>query len=157
MPHQRRQSLVPAGTAKGPTAGLRESRNATRAWGPETMKRGGHQLLYAGSLAQPAHNGGLTWFHLQFLLGFRRLGWDVLFVDRLEPAMCLDESGAPAPLGRSVNLKYFLRVMDEFGLADSFSLIYNRGEQVVGLPLDEVRRRTTDAALLLNVMGFLDD
>jgi hypothetical protein len=121
------------------------------------MNKKRHTLLYAGSLAQPAHNGGLTWFHLQFLLGFRRLGWDVLFVDRIEPAMCVDEAGRPTTFQRSANLKYFLRVMEDFGLGDSFSLIYDGGAQVVGRPLDEVRRRAADAPLLLNVMGFLGD
>src|SRR3982751_5617312 len=107
-------------------------------------------ILYSGSLAQPARNGGLTWFHLQFLLGFRRLGWRVLFVDRLEPEMCIDPDGRAAPFEQSINLAYFLGVMERFGLADSFSLIYNRGERVVGVPLAEVVRQAREAPLLFN-------
>src|SRR2546421_83889 len=38
-------------------------------------------VIYSGSLAQPAGNGGLTWLHLQFILGLQRLGCDVLFLD----------------------------------------------------------------------------
>ena len=53
---------------------------------PETM-------IVAGSLAQRPYHGGHTWVFLQYLLGFRRLGWDVLFVDRLEPEMCVDADG----------------------------------------------------------------
>ena len=52
-------------------------------------------IVIAGSLAQRPHHGGHTWVFLQYLLGFRRLGWDVLFVDRLEPGMCVDAAGAP--------------------------------------------------------------
>jgi hypothetical protein len=114
-------------------------------------------IVYSGSLAQPAHNGGLTWFHLQFLLGFRRLGYDVLFLDRLGPDMCVDDAGRPAPFERSANLAYFLRVMQSFGLDGSFSLTYDGGERVIGLPRDEVRRRVAEAPILLNVMGFLED
>jgi hypothetical protein len=114
-------------------------------------------LAYAGSLAQPLRNGGLAWFHLQVLLGFRRLGWDVLLIDRLEPGMCLDDAGAPAPFERSANLRDFLRVMEAFGLGPGYSLIYHGGERVVGMPREEVIRHVARAPLLLNVMGFLDD
>ena len=50
-------------------------------------------IVIAGSLAQKPGRGGHTWVFLQYLLGFRKLGWDVLFVDRLEPEMCVDEAG----------------------------------------------------------------
>src|SRR5215213_8534648 len=88
-------------------------------------------VIYCGSLAQPAGNGGLTWLHLQFILGLRQLGCEVLFVDRLEPSMCIDRDGNPTSLENSASLRYFLNVMREFGLTENFSLIYNRGERVV--------------------------
>ena len=53
-------------------------------------------VLIGGSLAQRPGHGGHTWVFLQYLLGFRRLGWEVLFVDRLEPEMCVDDRGGPA-------------------------------------------------------------
>src|SRR6516162_2039403 len=91
-------------------------------------------LLYSGALAQVPQQGGLTWLHLQFLLGFRRLGWEVLFLDRLTPEMCVNDAGHPARFEDSLNLQYFLRVMREYGLGDSFSLNYDRGKQTVGVP-----------------------
>lgn len=126
-------------------------------------------ILYSGSLAQVPGQGGLTWLHLQFLLGLRRLGWDVLFVDRLEPEMCVDAAGQPATAAESENLRYFLSVMNEYGLADCFSLRCGRrlapqGEQHLaernvcfGLPRERVLERAADAAFLLNVMGYLND
>ncbi|HEY1381197.1 MAG TPA: hypothetical protein VGF55_30635 [Gemmataceae bacterium] len=114
-------------------------------------------VVYAGTLAQQPRNGGLTWFHLQFLLGLRRLGWHALFLDRLSPEMCVDAAGRPAAFDDSLNLRYFLRVMADFGLAGSFSLDYNRGEQVVGVPRGRVLELAERAGLLLNVMGYLDD
>lgn len=114
-------------------------------------------IVYSGALAQVPRQGGLTWLHLQFLLGLRRLGWDVLFLDRLSPQMCVDEMAQPARFEDSLNVRYFLRVMRDFGLGNAFSLSYNRGERVIGLSRKEVMERVAGAELLLNVMGYLDD
>lgn len=114
-------------------------------------------IVYSGALGQVPGQGGLTWLHLQFLLGFRRLGWAVLFIDWLAPEMCVDETGKPAPFAESLNLRYFLRVLKDFGLCDSFCLIYNRGEQLIGLPREQVLERAAAADVFLNVMGYLDD
>jgi hypothetical protein len=118
------------------------------------MRRG---ILVSGALAQSADNGGLAWCFLQFALGFKRLGWDVLFLDRLGPEMCVNEAGRPATLERSVNLRYFLRLIEEFGLGENLSLFYNHGEQVIGQPRATVLERARGAECLLNVMGYLDD
>src|SRR3954467_9593859 len=101
----------------------------------------GDTVIIAGSVAQRPHHGGHAWVFLQYLLGFRRLGWDVLFLDTLSPAMCVDEAGRPCPFGKSWNLRYFHDVMRRFGLGESFSLDYNRGERVVGVPRAEVLER----------------
>jgi len=114
-------------------------------------------IVLAGSLAQKPGSGGHTWVFLQYLLGFKSLGWDVLFLDELDPARCVDGAGAVCSFERSWNLRYFLAVMERFGLVGSFSLSYNRGEQFVGVPREEVLARIQRSALLLNVMGFLKD
>jgi len=114
-------------------------------------------VLYSGALAQVPGNGGLTWLHLQFLLGLRRLGWDSLFIDRLEPEMCVDEAGRPVPAVDSVNRGYFRKVMQEFGLTEACSLIDHRGTCLFGLSREHVLERAAEADLLLNVMGYLND
>jgi hypothetical protein len=114
-------------------------------------------IVVAGSLAQKPWHGGHAWVFLQYLLGFKRLGFDVLFIDRLEPEMCVDRDGRPASLEGSVNLSRFVALMERFGLGDSFTLLYDRGSRVIGLPRQEVLERTRRSAFLLNVMGFLDD
>ena len=73
-------------------------------------------IVIAGSLAQRPFIGGHTWVFLQYLLGLRRLGWDVLFVDRLEPGMCVGEGGEPSSFADSANLRYLAEVMERFGL-----------------------------------------
>ena len=113
-------------------------------------------ILIAGSLAQRPGTGGHTWVFLQYLLGFKRLGYDVLFLDRLEPDMCRDDAGNPCPVERSVNLRYLRQTMQRFGLGESFALIYDH-QQFIGLDRRTVCERASRAAFLLNVMGFLDD
>lgn len=114
-------------------------------------------IAIAGSVAQKPRHGGHTWVFLQYLLGFKQLGWNVLFLDQLEPEMCVDDKGQPCDLDQSVNLRYLLKVMGRFGLSDSFALLYNHGERFIGLSRTQVVERVRHSAFLLNVMGFLSD
>ncbi|MGY1643906.1 glycosyltransferase [Geodermatophilus sp. SYSU D00703] len=115
------------------------------------------RIVVAGSMAQRPGYGGHAWVFLQYLLGFRRLGHDVLFVDRLEPEMCVDEDGRRCPVERSVNLRYLLDVLREVDLERSFALLHDRGRRVVGMSRAELLERSRTSSMLLNVMGFLDD
>jgi len=113
-------------------------------------------LLISGALARVPRNGGMGWFHLQLLLGFRRLGWDVLFLDRIEPDQCVNDAGHPAGPAESVNLRWLRSVMERFGLADAWSL--DAGEAgTFGVPRERVLREAADAPVLLNVMGYAND
>lgn len=119
------------------------------------MSRGA--IVVAGSLAQRPGYGGHAWVFLQYLLGFRRLGYDVLFLDWLDEAMCRDAAGRPCRVEDSWNLRYLADVMRQNGLADAWSVNCNQGEQTFGLPRAAVLEKAGHAALLLNVMGFLSD
>ena len=111
----------------------------------------------AGSLAQRPGNGGHTWALLQYVLGFQGLGWDVLFLDRLEPEMCQDEAGRPCSLESSVNLSYFIDVLERFGLVGNAALFYDGYRRTIGPARLELLDRIGASALVLNVMGFLRD
>jgi hypothetical protein len=102
------------------------------------------RLTVAGTIAQKPHQAGHSWQFLQYLLGFRRLGWDVMFVDRLE--------GDP----NSVGLRYLEDLMAGFGLADAWSAVLADGIHA-GAPRAQVLKHVRDSDLLLNVMGFLTD
>jgi hypothetical protein len=114
-------------------------------------------IVLAGALAQKPRQAGHTWVFLQYLLGFRRLGWDVLFLDRLEPRMCRDEHGVPCPPESSIAFKYASHVMDQFGLGNAYAVAFGDSRTFVGVPREDVLARVSGAAMLLNVMGFLDD
>src|SRR3954467_8690398 len=112
-------------------------------------------IVIAGSVAQKPGQGGHTWVFLQYLLGFRRLGWDVLFLDRLEPEMCRDALAQPCALDRSENLRDFQEVIEPSGLREAFALGAGRGW--LRLSRTKVLGRVRASAFRLNVMGFLND
>jgi hypothetical protein len=114
-------------------------------------------IVLAGSLAQRPGHGGHTWVFLQYLLGFKRLGWEVIFVDWLAADMCVDRNGRPCAIDHSWNLEYFTDVMERFGFAGAFTLICDGGRRFLGLPRDDLVEKTRQAAFLFNVMGFLKD
>jgi hypothetical protein len=113
-------------------------------------------IVFAGSVAQRPGNGGHTWVFLQYLLGLRRLGWEVLFLDRLEPDMCVDARGRPTDPEHSVNIAYFDHVFREFGLGDRYA-VFGEGDAMLGLSRGEVLEVTGRAAALVNVNGFFED
>lgn len=118
------------------------------------MKKHGIIVL-AGSLAQKPGHGGHTWVFLQYLLGFRRLGWDVLFLDELQPAQCLGPDSVACAPQDSRQVRFLSQVMDRFGLGDSYAV--RVGERWLGRPREETLQRVRGSVLLINVMGFLRD
>jgi len=104
------------------------------------------RIVVAGALAQKPAYPGHAWMFVQWLLGLRRLGFDVLFIDRMTDDMGSVEAG-----------RAFLdAVMAQFGLADDY-LLLGRGSQCIsGTGRAEAIARTK-GSLLINVNGFLND
>jgi hypothetical protein len=98
--------------------------------------------VVAGAIANKPHNGGEAWVRLSWLLGLRRLGWDVWFVERLPSA---------APEGQA----YFERVVGEFGLEGRVSLLGEGGEPLVGAGEEELGQLAGDAEILFDISGHL--
>jgi hypothetical protein len=114
-------------------------------------------VIVAGSVAQRPAAGGHTWVFLQYLLGFRDLGWNVILLDRLEPDMCADKGGNLCPVEESVNLRYLEDVVERFGLGDSYALLFDQGTRCFGMTRDALLERVSQSAFLLNVNGFVED
>lgn len=119
------------------------------------MSAGQGTIAVAGAVAQRPGRGGHAWVFLQYLIGLRRLGWDVLFIDRLEPGMCVAPGGGDCSVEQSENLAYVDQVMSDFGFA--YCVLDSAGGRTFGLTRAEVGRRLSDSAFLLNVMGYLTD
>jgi hypothetical protein len=101
-------------------------------------------ILFSGMAAGNPHQGGATWAVLQYLLGFRRLGHRVLFVEPIK--------AASAPIR-----DYFRNVVREFGLEADAALLVQGTRETVGPSYDELLRAARDAELLVNVSGMLTD
>src|SRR5918998_4521238 len=111
-------------------------------------------IILSGMMAAVPHQGGATWSVLQYLLGFRRLGHDVYFVEPVQEA-ALRPTGAP--LDRTVNAAYFRQVTADFGLEQSSALLLAGTRQTVGLPYERLRRVARRADVLVNISGLLAD
>ncbi|HEU4703717.1 MAG TPA: hypothetical protein VFS37_14645 [Conexibacter sp.] len=107
------------------------------------------RIAIAGCVAQKAHNAGHTWQFLQYLLGFKRLGYDVLLLDSLEHA------GNDFARERRC-VAYVRSVMREHGLDGAWTIALPGG-RTAGMPRAKVARFVADADFLLNVMGFCAD
>jgi hypothetical protein len=112
-------------------------------------------IVVAGGLARRHHRGGHAWVFLQYLLGFRELGHNVLFVDTLDEASSIDESGHLCSAESSIGWRYLKTVMSDYGLEGSYALL--SGSNSLGMARNELESRLGMSDLLLNFNGYLRD
>jgi hypothetical protein len=112
-------------------------------------------ILVSGAIANKLGNGGATWTRLSWILGLRRLGFDVHFVEQIEPRSCVDAAGALVPFEESQNLAYFRRVTEQFGLGGAATLLLGDGERSWGRSRAELLDLADAAELLVNITGHL--
>jgi hypothetical protein len=103
------------------------------------------RIAIAGAVAQKPGSAGHAWQFLQYLLGFRRLGYEVLFLDRLSGEVAAGD-------GR---VSWLRDTMQEAGLGSAWSLQLDDGTHL-GVGRDAALRFVRDADMLLDVMGFCD-
>ena len=114
------------------------------------------RIMISGALGGPVLGyGGNTWAFLQYILGFRRLGFETYYVEHLSPNDCIDEDWQPVPLAASANARYFRSLMDRFGLNGSMALLEWEGVGHIGLTHTEVEKLAPDIDLLVNLSGHL--
>src|SRR5438128_835915 len=97
-------------------------------------------MLFSGMVGAVPGQGGAVWAVLQYLLGFRDLGWDVWFVEPAEPA-------AAARVGA---------VLDAFGFSGRWAVVAPDGA-TLGVERQELLAAAHRAELLINVSGALTD
>jgi hypothetical protein len=110
-------------------------------------------LVVGGAVANKYLNGGEAWVRLSWIRGFQRLGCSVHFLEQIDPVACVDEDGAPAPFERSATRAYFDRVMEQFGLTGSATLMLGDGQATSGRDYEEVLELAGEADLLVNISG----
>jgi hypothetical protein len=102
--------------------------------------------VVAGSLAQRAARGGHCWFFGQWLLGLRRLGWNVFFVD-------YEHSTSPLS---ARELRRLADVLSAFDMHGSYAVLTPDGSAAGRSrtdALDVIRR----SRAFVNVMGYVRD
>ena len=118
------------------------------------MSRG--RLIVGATVASFPGNGGIAWERLSWVLGFRRLGHDVIWVDQLGRNHCMHPVGSVGEgYDGCINISWFESIVERFGLAGSVSLIGDDGESLSGLSFEHALEMAGDAELLVNPGGDL--
>lgn len=116
----------------------------------------GGAVVVAGGVARCPDRAGHAWAFLQYVLGFRRLGWDVLWLDSVDPG-----PRAGPPDRRQTD--WFRALARRFGLERDAALLVGATspvgarEPVFGGSRRELLERVRAADFLLNVMGYVRD
>jgi hypothetical protein len=112
------------------------------------------RILLSGMIASDPHQGGATWAVLQYLLGFKRLGHEVYFVEPLKETALPPNDNA---LTDSVNVTYFRQVMAELGLEGTAALLQGDTHQTIGVSYTDLLQIARRSDLLINISGLLAD
>ena len=116
------------------------------------------RVMVSGSIAAGALGyGGMSWAFLQYILGFRRLGCETLYVEYLDAKKTIDAGWNRVPFEQSANVRYFRDVVERWGLEGSVALLEHDGPGHVGLVHAAVRRLARETDVLVNLSGRLHD
>jgi hypothetical protein len=107
-------------------------------------------IVASGNSSRFAEFGGSAWVRLQYILGFRKLGFDCYWVDRCD---AVDRLYAR----RSVEYiaERFHRLQCGFDLDRHYCLDYNDGERYFGMSERQYEALVADTQLLINFNGWM--
>lgn len=112
------------------------------------------RVVVAGAIARsPIHAGGCTWAFLQYVLGFRQLGCEVLYVEHLDRSDCIDAEWQPTTFAASANVALVTALIARHNLDGGAALLLRDGDEWVGLPRREVAAWAAGADLFVNLSG----
>lgn len=111
-------------------------------------------IIVSGMIAADPHQGGATWAVLQYVLGLRELGHRVLFIEPIDPARL---QPANATLPESINRQYFEKVVSDFGLEGSATLLLAGSKTTLGVSFERCLEIATQSDILINISGMLTD
>jgi|tagenome__1003787_1003787.scaffolds.fasta_scaffold20729489_1 hypothetical protein len=112
-------------------------------------------IIVSGALANKYRNGGGAWERLSWVLGLRRLGFDVYFVEQISPENCVDAQGEVTPFDACVNRAWFCSVTEWFGLSEKSALVCTPDNECAGIPWSQLVKVANAAELLVNLSGHL--
>ena len=110
--------------------------------------------MVGATIASFPGNGGIAWERLSWILGFRRLGYDVIWVDELSRNHCIDAAGERGRgYASCVNRSWFVAAVARFGLDGAAALIGDEGESLYGPSLDDLLLLAGESELFVNHAG----
>jgi hypothetical protein len=116
-----------------------------------TARAGTMRVVVSGMVAGDPYQGGASWAVLQYVLGLRAIGCDVLLIEQWEPP-----ADAKA-LARTPSGFYFREVVRAFGLEERAALLRSGTQETLGVVYSRVRDFCRGADLVINVSGILTD
>jgi hypothetical protein len=112
------------------------------------------RVMISGAIAShPLYGAGNSWAFLQYILGFRNLGFETYYVEQLNADECVDDEWNPTDFMLSANARYFRTLMDRFDLTGYAALLERDGPGYVGLSHLEVEKIAPNIDLLINGSG----
>jgi hypothetical protein len=112
------------------------------------------KIVFSGMIAADPYQGGATWAVLQYLLGLRELGHEVVLIEPIAASAIRSKNGS---LIDSENARYFQCVLREFSLEENAALLHAETHETVGLPYDALEAFARRADVLINISGMLTD
>lgn len=113
--------------------------------------------IVAGAVANKPCSGGEAWVRMSWVLGLRRLGFDVCFVERVNESTCVDGDGRPAPFARSLNRAHLQRIIEDFELVGRVAVLDEQGRSLQGMDAAELRALAGEAVVLFDLSGHLGE
>jgi hypothetical protein len=114
------------------------------------------RVMISGAIgSHPLCGAGNSWAFLQYVLGFRNLGFETYYVEQLNAEDCVDDDWNQADFMLSANARYFRTVMDRFDLTSHAALLEGNGPGYVGLSHADIKTIAAGIDLLINGSGRL--
>ncbi|MGH7556633.1 MAG: glycosyltransferase [Gemmatimonadota bacterium] len=112
------------------------------------------RIILSAMVAGVPRQGGIAWIALQYALGLRRLGHQVLLVEQVDEGSVRPSA---VQLAKSENATYFDEVVRRFGLESQAAMLLSGSRETAGLPYNHIRNWARGADLLVNIGGSLAD
>jgi hypothetical protein len=113
------------------------------------------KIILGAVISLPPVSAGCAWNRLQYVLGLRQLGHEVVFVEEVRPEWCVNADGRRCAYADSENRRGFVEIMRRFDLLDHGCQIYNAGEATTGLSRGALTAFAADADLLIDISGHV--
>src|SRR3954465_4173829 len=89
------------------------------------------KILFSGMIAADPYQGGATWAVLQYVLGLKELGHEIVLIEPIAASAIRSKNGS---LTDSENARYFQYVLQEFSLEENAALLHVETRETIGLP-----------------------